>query len=109
MQGAVDEARAAGAEFVVLLAHLGQTGQPSQWRSDTLVSRCEGINVVIDGHSHEEYVQIVQDRNGDDVVIAQTGTQFSSVGQIVIIGNGNHTRQHVQLRGLASARDAQPR
>ena len=24
-------------------------------------------------------------------------------------GNGNHTRQHVQLRGLASARDAQPR
>lgn len=74
VQGAVDEARAAGAEFVVLLAHLGQTGQPSQWRSDTLVSRCEGINVVIDGHSHEEYVQIVQDRNGDDVVIAQTGT-----------------------------------
>lgn len=85
VQGAVDEARAAGAEFVVLLAHLGQTGQPSQWRSDTLVSRCEGINVVIDGHSHEEYAQIVQDRNGDDVVIAQTGTQFSSVGQIVII------------------------
>lgn len=34
VQGAVDEARAAGAEFVVLLAHLGQTGQPSQWRSD---------------------------------------------------------------------------
>ena len=85
VQGAVDEARAAGAEFVVLLAHLGQTGQPSQWRSDTLVSRCEGINVVIDGHSHEEYVQIVQDRNGDDVVIAQTGTQCSSVRQIVII------------------------
>lgn len=84
VQNAVDSARSAGADYVVLLAHLGQTGQSSIWRSDTLVSRCCGIDVVIDGHSHEEYVQVVKDALGDDVIITQTGTQFSSVGQIVL-------------------------
>lgn len=84
VQNAVDSARSVGADYVVLLAHLGQTGQSSIWRSDTLVSRCCGIDVVIDGHSHEEYVQVVKDSLGDDVIITQTGTQFSSVGQVVL-------------------------
>ena len=84
VQEAVNEARTAGADYVVLLAHLGQTGQTEIWRSDTLVSRCHGVDVVIDGHSHEEYVQVKQDADGKDVIITQTGTQFTSVGQVVI-------------------------
>ena len=84
VQDAVDNARLEGANFVVLLAHLGQKGSPSIWRSDTVASRCRGIDIVIDGHSHEEYVQTVQDIEGKDVIITQTGTQFASVGQIVI-------------------------
>lgn len=84
VQDAVDAVHSEGADYVVLLAHLGQGGSPTQWRSDTLAQRCSGIDVVIDGHSHEEYVQVVQDKNGKDVIISQTGTQFSSVGQVVI-------------------------
>lgn len=84
VQEAVNEARTAGADYVVLLAHLGQTGQTEIWCSDALVSRCHGVDVVIDGHSHEEYVQVKQDADGKDVIITQTGTQFTSVGQVVI-------------------------
>ncbi len=84
VQNAVNQARAAGADYVVLLAHLGQDGSPDIWRSDALAKRCRGIDVIIDGHSHQEYVQVKQDAEGKNVIITQTGTQFSSVGQVVI-------------------------
>lgn len=43
-----------------------------------------GYHAGIDGHSHQEYVQVMQDTEGKNVIITQTGTQFSSVGQVVI-------------------------
>ena len=64
VQNAVDQARTAGADYVVLLAHLGQDGSADIWRSDALAKRCRGIDVIIDGHSHQEYVQVIQDAEG---------------------------------------------
>ena len=85
VQAAVDEARDEGkADYVVLVAHLGETGSISQWRSDAVVAHTTGIDVVVDGHSHEMYVQTVQNKAGEDVVIAQTGTKFQSFGRIEI-------------------------
>ncbi len=85
VQAAVDEARSEGkADYVVLLAHLGETGSLSQWRSDAVVAHTTGIDVVVDGHSHEMYVQTVQNKAGEGVVIAQTGTKFQSFGRIEI-------------------------
>lgn len=109
VQNAVDEARSKNANYVVLLAHMGQSGEQTKWRSDTLVSRCTGIDVVIDGHSHEEYVQVKQDADGRDVIITQTGTQFSSVGQIVlnpVTGSVSASTPHCEAVLLREARKA---
>ena len=85
IQAAVDEARDAGrADYVVLLAHLGQVGAIDRWRSDVVVANTTGIDVVADGHSHETYVQTVRNKNGQDVIITQTGTKFASFGRILI-------------------------
>ena len=85
VQAAVDEARDEGkADYVVLVAHLGETGSIRQWRSDAVVAHTSGIDVVVDGHSHEMYVQTVQNKAGEGVVIAQTGTKFQSFGRIEI-------------------------
>lgn len=84
VQSAANSAKADGADYVILLAHLGESGSPDIWRSDTLIEHCSGIDIVIDGHSHEEYIQIVEDREGASVILTQTGTQFASVGQIII-------------------------
>ena len=73
-----------GADYVVLLAHLGEKDSEECWRSDTLVAKTTGIDLVIDGHSHEKYVQTVKNADGQDVVIAQTGTKFASFGHIEI-------------------------
>ncbi len=85
VQAAVDEARNTGnADYVVLLAHLGQKGSAERWRSDTLVANTEGIDVVLDGHSHEMYVQTKLNKLGQNVIIAQTGTKFASFGRVEI-------------------------
>ncbi len=85
VQSAVDAARGAGdADYVVLLAHLGQKGAQQRWRSDVVVANTHGIDAVVDGHSHEAYVQTAKNDRGEDVVISQTGTKFQSFGQLVI-------------------------
>lgn len=73
-----------GADYVVLLAHLGEKDSGDEWRSDTLVAKTTGIDLVVDGHSHEKYVQTVKNADGQDVVIAQTGNKFASFGHIEI-------------------------
>ncbi len=85
VQAAVDEARGEGkADYVVLLAHLGQAGSIDRWRSDVVVAHTTGIDVVIDGHSHEKYVQTVANKDGKQVIITQTGTKFQSFGRVEI-------------------------
>lgn len=84
VQEAVSAARSAGADYVVALAHLGQTGAEAYWSSTAVVQNTTGIDVVIDGHSHEKYVQVATDKNGKDVLITQTGVGLASFGCVVI-------------------------
>lgn len=84
VQSSVDNAREAGADYVVAVAHLGQSGITSQWTSSAVAANTSGIDVIIDGHSHEEYEQDVPNKTGKTVKIAQTGTKLATYGQIVI-------------------------
>lgn len=84
VQQTVDDARAAGADYVVALAHLGETGVAAPWRSSAVIARTSGIDAVIDGHSHERYEKRIANKYGEEVVLAQTGTQLQTCGKIVI-------------------------
>lgn len=84
VQRAVDQARANGADYVVALAHLGQKGVTARWTSTSVVANTSGIDVVIDGHSHELYAQTPLNKNGQPVLVTQTGTQLVGIGQVVI-------------------------
>ncbi|MEI3308339.1 MAG: bifunctional UDP-sugar hydrolase/5'-nucleotidase [Eggerthella lenta] len=84
VQSAVDQARADGADYVVALAHLGQDGVTPRWTSTAVAANTSGIDVVIDGHSHELYAQTPLNKNGEPVLVTQTGTQLVGIGQVVI-------------------------
>ncbi|PNV67216.1 5'-nucleotidase C-terminal domain-containing protein [Enteroscipio rubneri] len=84
VQQTVDEAHANGADYVVALGHLGQSGVAARWRSDTVIANTTGIDVFIDGHSHEQYEQRVANKAGRDVLLAQTGTQLQTYGEVII-------------------------
>ena len=80
--------RAAGAEVVVLLSHLGLA-------YDTAVAEAvNGIDVVVGGHDHltlEEPVE-VRSPSGKTVPVVQAGPHLANVGRLRLVLRGNEVR-----------------
>lgn len=89
IQAAVDECRKKGADYVVVLAHLGTDESSEPFRSTDLIERTEGVDVVLDGHSHSVIpCQIMKDKKGEEVLLSSTGTELNHIGQLVITPDG---------------------
>lgn len=88
IQKAVDNARGEGADYVVLLSHMGEKSDISLTSHD-IVKATRGIDVVLDGHTHSsvphEYVENI---DGKPVLMSQSGNQFRHIGKLVIKANG---------------------
>ena len=93
VQASVDAARAEGADYVVLVAHLGMDGVTERWSSRSVVANTTGIDVVIDGHSHQVYTETLPNENGQMIPVAQTGTKFANIGKITITPSGEITTE----------------
>lgn len=87
VQDAVDAARAAGAEKVIMLSHLGVNvdGPELPFTSSSVITHTTGIDAVLDGHSHTVMeCELVKNANGEDVILTQTGTKLQNVGTLFI-------------------------
>ena len=92
VQQTVDEARAKGADYVVLLSHVGETTQSMGFNSHLLVNNTHGIDVVLDGHSHEIFEDAkATNLDGKAITVTQTGTQFERIGKLLITPDGRMT------------------
>lgn len=96
IQASVNSARAEGVNYVVLVGHLGQEGTTDRWRSDNVIKNTTGIDVCIDGHSHEEYSKYVKNKDGKDVLLTQTGTKLKDIGKLTIHTDGTITNELVK-------------
>ncbi len=85
VQSAVNDAKKKGAHYVIAIGHLGIDEQSSPWRSIDVIENTNGINAFIDGHSHSTVVgDVVQNKDGKDVILTQTGTKLATLGRLVI-------------------------
>lgn len=85
VQQAVDEARSEGANYVVLVSHVGEETQSMGFDSHRLIAATRGIDVVLDGHSHNVIPHDeVANLDGRSIGITQTGTLFANVGKLLI-------------------------
>lgn len=103
----IDSARRAGADYVVLLTHLGdRLGNPT---SVLLASQLSGVDAILDGHEHN----VIQGRrlasiDGRDVLLASTGTKFSHIGMLVFPAAGSPSVQLVPYFNLYGRRCLSP-
>lgn len=89
IQDAVDAARAEGASYVVLQAHLGIAASCSPWTSTEVIEHTTGIDVLLDGHSHSELQQEeVKNKDGQKVLLAACGTKLENIGYLRISQDG---------------------
>ena len=85
VQAAIDEARAAGATRVIALGHLGVDPSSAPWTSEETIAGVSGLDAFIDGHSHTVIEgKTVTDRDGNGVLLTQTGEYFDRIGMMVI-------------------------
>ena len=90
----VADLKAKGADLVVCLAHLGVDESSEPYTSYDLVKNVQGIDFIIDGHSH---TVMTAGPNGE--AIQSTGTAFANIGVITI---DNATKKIVgnELKGI---------
>ena len=93
VQNAVDAARQEGADYVIILSHLGEDDNTFHVTSHSLIKATNGIDALLDGHTHSVVPQLMVDnKDGKPVAVTQTGTRFANVGKLVIKKNGTiHT------------------
>lgn len=95
-QAAVNAARAEGADYVFAIGHCGIDEQSSPWMSTEIISRMRGVDAFIDGHSHSEICQQIEDADGNLVYHGQTGTKLANLGAIAIYDDGSIEMQIVE-------------
>ncbi len=88
VQKNIDAAKKDGADYIIALSHLGTESVYEQWSVQTLIQNTTGLDVVLDGHSHSTVESlIVNDKEGDEVTVASTGTTFANIGKLTISGS----------------------
>jgi len=101
VQAAVDEARGKGADYVVVLSHLGEEQPAIGMTSHQLIANTRGIDAVLDGHSHSVVPhEEVANLDGKKIPVSQTGTQFANVGKLVISVDGTITTSLIPVEDI---------
>ena len=89
VQSAIDDAEAAGADYIIALGHLGVDASSSPWTSREVIANTRGLDAFIDGHSHTTIaMEQVTDKSGAAVILTQTGSYLNAVGKLTISTDG---------------------
>jgi len=88
VQKAVDEARAEGADYVIAMAHLGNSAEHRPYTYADVLENTSGIDVLIDGHSHDLEQVRMKNKAGEEVLRSACGTKLEAVGYVRITPEG---------------------
>ena len=101
VQRTVDQARSSGADKVILLSHLGDAIDQDSL-SLRLIAATQGIDVVLDGHSHSVITgRYLRNLVGDSVLLAAVGYSFQNIGRLVLSQSGDISVQQVPTQSIS--------
>ena len=94
VQNNVDKARIHGADYVIVMSHLGDTDDFAPFSSHNLIENTSGIDAVLDAHAHNVIEsEKVLNAKGEEVVLSSTGTKLVNIGQLKISADGEITAE----------------
>lgn len=100
VQRQVNAARKAGANYVIVLSHMGEKDVPLT--SVNLIEQTYGIDAVLDGHTHSAIAQLmVKNSKGIEVPLTQTGQKLDNIGKLYIGKDGKIVTSLVSLKDYA--------
>ena len=84
VQQAVDDARAEGAQYVIVMGHCGNDAASEPWTYADIIEHTTGVDAFLDGHSHDMDKVVMSNKDGEDVVRQACGTKLYGVGWLRI-------------------------
>ena len=88
VQNYINEVKEKKADYVILLSHIGMWGT-EDYSSDIVVSNLEGVDAVLDGHTHLIYNTTTKDKLGKNIPISQAGSKLESIGVLFLKNDGS--------------------
>lgn len=89
VQDNIDEAKDAGADYVIALAHVGYSEADDLFDITDIIENTEGFDAVLDAHAHLVMEEVsVKDKSGEEVLLTSTGTKFEYIGKLTITDEG---------------------
>ena len=84
VQSAVDDARAEGADYVIVMGHMGNEAECEPWTYADVIANTTGIDAFLDGHSHDTDQVVMKNKDGEDVIRSACGTKMAGIGWLRI-------------------------
>ena len=88
VQNIINEIKELKVDYIIILSHLGNDTDAKQYASSALIYNTNGINAVIDAHSHEVYSTTSENKDGKIIPLVQAGTKLNYFGILKIRANG---------------------
>lgn len=88
VQSAVDDARKEGADLVYVMGHIGEDEDCAPWTYADIIANTTGIDVFLDGHSHDTNQAVVKNKDGVETVRSAVGTKMDAIGYSHISADG---------------------
>lgn len=93
-----------GVDVVIMLAHLGL--DEGDYTSDLVAKAVNGIDVIVDGHSH---TKLEEGRLVNDTLIVSTGDKLNNVGRVeIVVEDGKVESKTATLLGYNDFADVTP-
>jgi len=107
VQSQINQARKEGADYIVLLCHLGINDEDIPFTSPLLIANTYGADIVIDGHSHS-YIpgQWIDNCEGKPVLLTSSSSSFSNIGKVIIPKRGKISSELIPLKQYNKADSA---
>ena len=76
-------------DYIIALGHLGVDEASKPWTSKDVIANTTGLDAFIDGHSHTVMAgEVVLDKEGNEVLLTQTGEYLGAVGKMTLTAEG---------------------
>lgn len=82
----IDELKSKDCDLIICLGHLGEDGSSAPNRASDVIANTEGIDLFINGHDHKVQNELLKDKAGNDVLVAETGSYLANIGVITYEG-----------------------
>ena len=95
IQNYINEVKGKEVDYVILLSHIGMRGT-EEYTTELLASKIEGIDAILDGHTHLIYNTTIKDKNGKDISVSQVGSKLEAIGVLILKGDGTISTEIIE-------------